>query len=523
MIVVVEIQAAIDAAGTLQTFLFSSEGWTTLPTDTPANTHVSPRLIQAANYKRDLFSGARTFGPVTAAYGECKLANLDGGLDTFARYGFGGRRYTVRMGEPGAAYPSEFTTVLTATMKVALRDLTETSGAVRIILRDRLADLEKPLASEVYAATGGAEGTATAVSGVRKPVAFGTTFGCKPQLIDENFLIYALGAAPTGYGTLAMILRDGGADLVPEAGAFDETANYAALVATPVTAGKFARCSAEGLIKIGLKPTFELTCSSWVTDVATHTDTTPALPGNILRDMALAVGIDSGDINSTDVTTVNTARTADYGYRVASDETALSAMGKIANSASIWIGFDSLGVLRMGIFDAPSGTSAYTFSHRNGTKIQQLDTAETSIPIWKVTARSSFNGAPQTTFSGSMPAWYSQWFDKEWPLQTVAEDATVKDKHPNAPEMMVDVYTGDTATRVDDAGEAARRLALYGVEREAVQITTPVTLAMLAAVDLGVVVTLQYPRFGWDAGKLMRVVAIAINFDAMRAEITLWG
>ena len=32
---IVEVSAAIDDAGTTQTFLFSGEGWATLPTDTP--------------------------------------------------------------------------------------------------------------------------------------------------------------------------------------------------------------------------------------------------------------------------------------------------------------------------------------------------------------------------------------------------------------------------------------------------------------------------------------------------------
>lgn len=521
--IVVEIQAAIDAAGTLKTFLFSTEGWTTLPSDSPANTHVQPRLLQAANYRRELFNGSRTFGAVTAAYGECKLANLDGALDAFARYGFDGRRFIVRLGEKGAPYPSAFTTVLTATMRCALFELTETSGAVRILLKDRLVDLEKPLAGEVFAATGGVEGTATTASGVRKPVCFGTTFGCKPQLIDENNLIYAVGAAPVGFGTLALRVQDGGENIVPYPGGFTEYADYAALLAAPVPPGSYGRCSALGLIKLGMKPTFEMTCSATVTDVATHSVTTPSLPGNLLRDMALRAGMAAGDISAVDVATVNAARTATYGYRAASEESALSAMAKIANSASIWLGFDALGVLRMGVFDAPAGSPVFTFSHRNITKIQRLDSAETGIPVWKVTARSSYNGGPQTTFAGSVPAWYAQWYDKEWPLETVSQNVAVRAKHLNAGELEIDVYTGANGTRIGDAGEAARRLALYSVERDTVQITAPITPALLDTVDLGRVVTLQYARFGWDAGKLMRVVAIAVNFDSMRAEITLWG
>ena len=41
-------------------------------------------------------------------------------LDDWAGYGFDGRKFVVRVGEAKAAYPSGFTTVLTATMSAAL-------------------------------------------------------------------------------------------------------------------------------------------------------------------------------------------------------------------------------------------------------------------------------------------------------------------------------------------------------------------------------------------------------------------
>lgn len=521
MLIVVEIEAAIDTVGTLATFLFSSEGWTTLPTDTPANTWVRPRLIQAANFRRELFSGNRVFGAVQAAYGECKLANLDGGLDDFVRYGFDGRRYTIRMGNKGAAYPAAFTTILVATMKCATFDLTETSGAVRLLLRDRLVELDIPIAPALFAGTGATEGTSSALN-VRKPVVFGEIYSCKPQLINEVLLIYAVGSPPPGYLAWPLYAEDGQANLNPYPTPYGDYADYSGLAGASVPAGNYARCSALGLIRLGSAPTFDMTCCVKVTDAA-RTLTMAKLPGTIMRHMAERVGISSSDIDLADVSTVDAARTANYGYRVNSDETALSAMGKIANSASLWFGFDALGKLRMSPFNEPSGTPVFTFSQQNVTKLQKIDSVDTGIPIWKVTARSSFNFNPETTFAGSVPPWYREWHNKAWPLETQVTNASVKNKHPIAGEMTVDVYTGAGATRMDDAGEASRRLGLYGVERDMVQVTTPITLALLSAIDLAKVCMLRYPRFGWNAGKLMCIVAIAINFDAMRAEITLWG
>jgi hypothetical protein len=521
--IVVEIEAAIDAAGTIKRFLFAQEGWTTGPSDDPQNEWVQPRLLQAANMRRDLFNGARVFGEVRAALGECKLANLDGGLDEFARYGVDGRAYTVRFGKPGAAYPDDFVTVLRCTMKCALFELTETSGAVRILLSDGLVDLDRPLAAAVYAATGGAEGTAISAKGVRKPLAFGTSYGCAPQLIDELNLIYAVGAPPPGLGTMALRVQDGGENLIPHPGPMVECANYADLVALSVPSGSYGRCSAEGLIKLGLKPTFMLTCSATVTDLATHTDTSPSLPGNILRHMAVQAGVDPARINAGDVAIVNAARLPAYGYRISDDESARSAMSKIAGSASLWFGFDTLGDFRMGVVAPPAGAPVWEFNPSNVTKIQRLDAEATSIPIWKVTCRTSFNGAPQTTFAGSVPAWWAKWYDSEWPLEVPATNEAVRALHPLAGELQVDVYSGKSGSREDDVGEAARKLALFGVERDMVMVTAPLTEELMLAVDIGKVAMLKYPRFDWGEGVLMLVVSIGIDLDRMRADVVLWG
>lgn len=518
MIVVVEVQAAVDAAGMLATFLFSTEGWTTLPTDTPPNQHVQPRLQQAGNYKRELFAGARTFGPTRPAFGECRLINIDGALDAFARYGFDGRKYIVRMGKKGAPYPAGFTTVLVCTMKCALFDMTKSSGAVRLILRDDLIDLDKPLASEVFAGTGGVEATATASKGARKPQAFGTSFSVAPVLMDENNLIYNIGLPPAGLGTHPFRVQDGGVDLSPYPTTVTEQPDYATLLAQTVPSGSYAQCSALGLIKVGLKPTFQLTCATVVGSAASASSV-----ANVLQHMALKAGFAPSSIAAADITVINAARSGSYGYWVGDEETALSAMSKMASSASVWVAMDATATLRMGLFDPPSGVAVHQFNIRNVLSIQRLDSPEASVPIWKVTARSSYVKAPQSSIAAGAPSWYAQWYGREWAIETPYTAPGVLAKHPNAGELTRDIYTATASARDGDAGEGARALALYSVERDTVMITTPLTRGLLAAVDLGKITELKYPRFDWGAGKLMRIVAIGVNFDTMRAEITLWG
>lgn len=517
MIVVVEVEAAVDASGALETFLFSSDGWTTSPTDTPANAWVMPRLQQAANYRRGLFSGSRTFGSVQVAYGECKLANLDGGLDAFARYGFDGRRYTVRIGEMGAAYPAAFTTVLTTTMKCALFELTESSGAVRILLRDRLADLQKPLAPDLFDG-GGTHGDNTGAKGIRQARVYGSIFSCQPQLINDLLQLYSVGMPRAGQGIRMGYVTDGGGFVQ-----FDsEYPTLAALMAASVPSGYWARCPAAGAFRISTPPTFAIAGPASAID-SMGSATALAGAGTILREMALDAGLPASQISAADVTAVDLARPGPYGYRVDDEENAVDAMGKIAGGASVWFAFDAMGQLRMAPLQPPSGAAAFTFSPSNIIKLQRLDSEDSAVPIWRATARSSHNQGPQSSFGGGVVQWFRDYFTSEWPLQTAASNAATKIKHPNAGELTVDVYSGNSADRAGDYGEAARRLALFGVDRETIQVTAVLTPALLAAVDLGKTCALRFPRYGWDDGKLMLVVAITLNFDAQRVEVTLWG
>ena len=82
MIFVAEITAAIDSSGTTQTFYITSgNGFVTKPSDTPSDTSVYPRLIDPGTYRRELFSGGKTFGAVVPSYGSVTIANADGLFD----------------------------------------------------------------------------------------------------------------------------------------------------------------------------------------------------------------------------------------------------------------------------------------------------------------------------------------------------------------------------------------------------------------------------------------------------------
>lgn len=518
----IEVTPAIDDAGTLETFLFSSEGWATSPSDTPANTLVQARLDQPGNFRRELFSGNRTTGAVRPSYGECTLINSDGGLDDFARYGFDGRAFTLSHGPVGGSYPGDFTVLLRATLRGATFDLRR----VHLIIRDRMELLDRPLSQDTFAGTGSEEGTSE-LTGKRKPLAFGLLRSVRPQLLSQASLLYSIGAPPSGKVARALYTTDGqGTPLSYSLGQTPPLAAYASsvadLLAATIDPGYYWMYPPLGLIRVGSQPAIDLTTS--VSVEATAGGTLLAEVGTILEQMATAAGIPS--IDAGDVATVDAATANLYGYHVGNDETALSAMSKVASSAFVWFGVGADDVLHMGVIASPSGTPVAELRAHDVRSVERLDGGDVNrlLPVWRATARCSHNDAPQSAFAGAASQWARDWYRDEWPGKVIDEDATVLDKHLYAPEMSVDVYGGTaTGTPNSDGGAAAQAMALYGVERELVRVDMALRADQFARYEIGAVLSLKYPRYGWAAGKLFLVVAIDANFGTNKISLTLWG
>lgn len=182
------------------TLRLSTGPYTTLPTETPANTIYDARITQPVNISRTLFGYGTTTGRSAMGLGDLVLANDDGALDGWLAYGFDGRALTIRRAKAWTtwadrarpAYPSEFDTVLVATMEQAEFG----SRTVTVKLRDRQYELDVSLQTTKYAGTNalpdGLEGTADDLLGKPKPVCLGKVTNCAPPCVNTSRLIYQL-------------------------------------------------------------------------------------------------------------------------------------------------------------------------------------------------------------------------------------------------------------------------------------------------------------------------------------------
>jgi hypothetical protein len=111
-----EITAFDVDAGVTRVLRFSTgAGYTTRPSDSPADTRYEAVLEQPVELTRAAFAPGTTEGQTRIGFGDLVLLNPDGELDPILRYALDGREVTVRRAPVGTAALSAFTVVFRGT------------------------------------------------------------------------------------------------------------------------------------------------------------------------------------------------------------------------------------------------------------------------------------------------------------------------------------------------------------------------------------------------------------------------
>lgn len=523
--IAIEITAAVDAAGTVQTLYVSDDALVTRGTDTPANIAFLPRLIDPGSLGQSAYSDGTTGGATQLETGEIVLANIDGALDGWLDYGFDGRAVTIRTGRASADYPAGWTTVLIGTIEAIEAD----SEKLILRLRNKQYLLDTAVCSEVYGGTNslpaGLDGTANDIKGQRRPRIFGQVQNISPPCVNTARLIYEVGVC----GAIPAVYDRG----IPLTVGTVYT-SQADMETNAPAAGAFRAWPGGGYYRLGSTPAGQITADA--VQGAAEADRTVA---KITEQLALAVGITSGEISSDDITLLDAANPAVVGIWLQDEESALDAMDQIAASIGSGYGFDRTGVLRQWRLTPPSeddqnlwddvtsfdavvsvdaltGLPQVTINEQQVVSIERRPSRDNSIPAWRYTVNYSKNCTPQADAAGSVSAERRAWLTQAFRSET-AENADIKDKHLMADELVSDsLLISATAA----AAESARRLDMYSVRRDIIDITVPLetlTIEMMGSVRL------TYERFGCSGGKYFRLIGIRYELAANRVILTLWG
>lgn len=508
-IIVAEIVGAIDAAGTTNTFYVSSDHFITSPTDTPAHTAFIAAIMEPGSIGLHTFSDGRTSGSSQLEVGEFILANADGSFDDWIDYSFDGRAITIRSGEVGGDYPADFTNVFVGTID----SVEATWDKIIIKLRDKQYVFDRPLLTTRYAGNNalpaGLEGTPDDIKDQVKPRVYGKCFNVTPRLVNTAKLTYQLS---DGAINSIQFVYDKGDTIT--AGANHATS--ALLQAATPAAGTYETCLAEGYFRLGSQPQGSLTVD--VTQGAAASDRTVA---QIVKAIALAAGVASGDISSADVTAMDTANSSVVGIYIDDESTFQECIDELVNSIGAYSSFDSSGVLRMAVITAPSGTPVVS--------LQEYDMHETperkvpkdnGIPVYRVTINHTRLFTTITDLDGAaITAAMQAYFGSEY-RSTKSEDTSIKTQWLLASEISQDTLLTSAS---DAATEAARQLALYKVRRDIYEVGVQLDIFTANNLRMNDVIELVVPRFGMDSGKLFRLIGFNLELKTNTAILQVWG
>lgn len=492
----------------------------------------APVIKQAANLRRSIVAGGRSFGGSSLAYGELVIENISGEYDAWLDYGYGFEGKLL-IGDHLADY-STFVTVIKGTIEQATGDLRE----VVFRFRDRQLELDREISPAVYAGTNsgitGLEGLADDIKGQNKIRVFGKVRNITPDPLNTSDLVW--GVNHDKNGVLAPIsVFDGGNGVRVNGSAWTFHDNYADAAAMQAAShpgqGKYTTAYSDGVFRLGGTIGGQVTCD--VTENATaNNNRIPELVSRLLLD----AGVSSGDISAADKTELQSVANFDAGLLI-KGETYRAALDMLAASYAGWYAPNRLGVYNFRQISDPSGspvTIAATFKRfiypeiagLGDYKIEALERLVSNdegrgVPAWKITVNYSRNWTVQD--GGSIAAAVSEAdrarYGLEYRSVTVTNEA-IKTQYPEAIELVFDTVLDAEA---DATTLANHYLDLYGVRRNLYRLVAEYDVDLAGAIDLGDVVRVFYPRFGLDSGGLFNIHGILYDARRKTVELELWG
>lgn len=491
-----------------RTFLFGDGIWFGRPSDLlRPNEMADARIMESADIDRSIPLAPEAGRRGEIAVGEILLANGDGGLDDMIRtHTVGGRSVRIRLGPARGDYSSF------ALIQEAFAENWEAGHeSVRIRLKSTAVLLNTPLQPRRYAGTGGIEGDAVNAD-VAIPSCWGQCFNVSPVLLNRDQWIYQVHGGPI-YAV----------DAVKERGLpfefLSDAADYAALRVLDVPAAKYATCLSRGLIKIGLGvagPVGAITMDvRGDSSSGGYADTT----GEILIRMAIdRARIDGGLIDRASFTALPRGRIGYYDDG-GGGKTVANAFDDLLGGIVAYYGTTRSAALTANLPLPPTETSAWRLSldRHSILDIEPIEIGE--APRWAQAATFARNWTP-TPLDQLSEALSSDVREQlSLPYYAVRRVAgEVQQRNRNAIEGgLIETYFTETASAED---VCERTMNLFRETRRRFRVTIPRIGYM---VDLGHVVRVTYPRFGFDAGQNLLVIGVRDNGARGVTELVVWG
>jgi hypothetical protein len=501
----------LSASLTLKIYVSTAAGYASLPTDVLPNQPFRG-VLQTFEFTRSIMQS--DIGQFTTGTGSLVISNADATYDFLPlSYAIDGRPITVKIGRRDASYDEAFSLA-----KVTASGWNIDVDSITIDLEDYSYKLQVPMQPNIYGGTGGADGTAD-LTGKRKPLCFGN-----PQNITPVFLVPALLIYQVHDGATQSIdaVYDGGVPLT----AGTDYATYALLAAASVSSGHYATSLANGLFKLGVAATDQVT-----SDVkGDKTDGYIVKTADIVR-WALKHRtelVDPGDLDVNSFDTVNTTQPAPIDYFIGSDDsiTVAAFIQNIMGGIGGWGGHRLDGLFEVRIFQAPTGNPVASFNRGDmlGGDIQRQPLPSNYTPPryrWQVPYQRCWT-VQTSGLAGAITAARTAFVAQQYRLAT-ATSATIQTDHPFAQDIApIQSYF---SVQTDAQAEATRLINLFKTTRAIYRMTVP---RRALRRDMGDEILVTHPRFDLSQGRSMIVVetkvSVATGNNALdTVEIAAYG
>jgi hypothetical protein len=515
------VELECHSGSAVETLRFSSHGYVSWASDTPANTVYEARITSIGSFAVHMFGEGKTMGGETVTMSDITISNVDDALSKYIDYGFDGRPVILRR----LTDPSGSLADAEVVLKGTLEGMDSDSGmtAFRFRFYDRRRDIDKPIQDDFLAGT--ITGTSASIDGTAdqkdkpRPLCYGKCFSVPGVLVNPYDLLIQVHDGPVH----SITAYDGGIALI-NAGDY---ATISALRSATQNPGKYATCLAEGVWRpfgsFKGRPGFV-----WTADVVEGATEADRYPGAVTKRMLAKLGQDDS-IDEDSFEALDADADVEIGIYIEDETSGLAAIQQVLSSVGGWIAPDSDGNFVVGPMLAP-GASAWLLIEPEILTESATDTialtpnpdTDGNVPTNKVTLNHSRNWHvfSDTEIAGSVAsnnAARATALQQEY-VNASDEDEDVLTKHLLAKELTIETLLTDAD---DAAAEATRRLALYGTERKVIRVMATREDAEDAVLNSTGMV--KFHGLGFDDGKLMVVIGREDDFQNERVILTLWG
>lgn len=446
-------------SGGATTRYVSRFGFTSRPTDTPANTDYPDLLLSLPQFvakASELFTG-RT----TVSFGEPVISNENGDRDSWLNDAWDGRAAVWYLGDP--SWPkSDFRRVIYGvTDDIVAQD----SSKHGLRLRGREQLLNKPIQSTLI---GGSDANANKPI----PLCFGQCFNVEPVLVDASLKKYQVHA--------------GAINAISDVRVNGVTVAYTADLATGtfvLTAAATGRVTADVQ---GAKPG------------GTYYTKTADLVSYIAQTYG---GLSSGDIDASSISTINTAAPYTVGVYVRDRANTIDVIDQLVTGIGAAWSFTRDGALRVFRLESPSGTPTVSLVADDIAEAG-IKVVRRVLPIKTVRVQYQRNWTlqPGGDLATSVVDGPRALYLATGQTKPATNTTTNYLMAPEPSERPSTIYGG-----TDAQTEATRLAALYAQLRFVYDLQCFVAPGR---VNLGDVISLDHPRFGFSGGVLCVVVGI---------------